>query len=173
MSLANAPFGFRAIRHASGGEPRAGKHKVSSAATRIYKGDVVDLQNSTGLVVRRVATSTERVLGVAAQQFNQSGTAGVEIMVYDDPSNIFEVMVANATNAITQAFFGNPRRVVSDAGDSTLGYSKEYLSTAATAASASYVIMPLRLSPKLDNDLALNSVVECIISGDAAKIARV
>lgn len=170
MSLNDAPFGFRAIRTLNGGDIRTGEYTVSSATNRIYAGDVVDLQNSTGLLVRRVNSSAEAVLGVAAEEFNQSGTAGVKIKVYDDPSTVFEAMVSN-TGAINQAFMGSPRRIETAAGDSSLGYSKEKVGTA-TASSATYVVKPIRLSPKENNDLSQNSVIECVLAGDPTKTAR-
>lgn len=170
MSLNDAPFGFRAIRTLNGGDIRTGEYTVSSATNRIFRGDVVDLENSTGLVVRRANSSVEQVLGVAAEEFNQSGTAGVKIKIYDDPSTVFEAMVSN-TAAINQAFFGSPRRIETAAGDSDLGYSKQKVGTA-TASSATYVVKPVRLSPKEENDLTQNSVIECVLAGDPTEAPR-
>lgn len=172
MSLPNAPFGFRPIRSLSGGNLRVGEYIVASTANRIYKGDVVSLLNSTGTIARWAASTVERVIGVAAEQFNNSGTAAVKIRVYDAHDTVFEVQGNNAT-AVTQVKIGNPFRLVATAGDTTLGYSKETVNiTTATAASASNIVFVQRLSPKLDNDLSAYSVFEVVLAGDPAKIAR-
>lgn len=172
MSLPNAPFGFRPIRSLAGGDLRIGEYVVASTSVRIYKGDVVALLNSTGTVTRWTASMTERVLGVAAEQFNSSGTLAAKIRVYDAASTVFEAQ-CNNTVAITQAKFGNPFRVVDTAGDTSLGSSKETIKiNTATAASASNVVFAIRLSPKPDNDISLYSVIECMLVGDPTKIAR-
>ena len=171
MALAYAPFGLRPIRSLSGGKHRIGKYVVSSASARIFRGDPVALVNSTGTITRWTASSVERVVGAAAEEFNQSGTAAVEISVYDAHDTVFEVQ-SSISSAITQVKFGNPYRLKMGAGDSTLGYSKATVDLSATAASASYVVFAIRLSPKEDNTLSSYSVIECMLTGDATKIAR-
>ena len=170
MSLNDAPFGFRAIRTLNGGEVRTGEYTVSSATNRIYRGDVVAL-NTAGLVVRHAASGAVSILGAAAEEFNSSGTAGVKMKVFDDPSTVYEAQ-CNNTAAITQAKFGNPYRIVATAGDSSLGYSKEEIDIGTSAQSATYVVKAIRLSPKEDNDLSQNSVIECILAGDPTEAAR-
>jgi len=173
MSLSNAPQGFKPIRTLNGGDIRIGHYKVASSSARIFKGDVVDLLNSSGLVTRRIASSTERVLGVAAKDSGTLAAGGLsDFPVYDDPSTVFEVQCNNAT-AVTQVKFGNSFRIVATTGDTSLGYSKEAVNiTAATAASASNVVFAVRLSPKQDNDLSAYSVIECVLAGDPTKTPR-
>lgn len=173
MSLSNAPYGFKPIRTLNGGDIRIGHYTLSSASARVFKGDVVDLLNSNGLVTRHVASSVERVLGVAARDSGVPAAGGISnFPVYDDPSTVFEVQ-GNNTSAITQAKFGNPFRVVDTAGDTSLGYSKETVKIAsATAASATHVVFAIRLSPKQDNDLSLYSSIECLLAGDPTKTPR-
>lgn len=172
MSLPNAPFGFRPIRTLNGGDIRIGRYTLASTSARVFKGDVVDFVNSTGLCVRHGASSAERVLGVAAKDSGVISGQQTNFPVYDDPSTVFEVQ-ANNTGAITQAKFGNPFRIVATTGDTTLGYSKETAALAsATAASISNCVFAIRLSPQQDNDLSQYSVIECTLLGDPTKIAR-
>lgn len=172
MSLPNAPFGFRAIRTLNGGDLRLGRYTVASTSARIFKGDVVVLANSTGLVTRQIASGAERVLGVADSDSGVIAGQVTNFPVFDDPSTVFEVQ-GNNTGAITQAKFGNPFRIVATAGDSTLGYSKETIAIASTtAASVSNCVFAIRLSPKIDNDLAQYSVIECLLAGDPTKTPR-
>lgn len=173
MSLSNAPYGFKPIRTLNGGDIRIGHYKLSSASARVFKGDVVDLLNSSGLVTRHIASSVERVLGVAARDSGVPATGGIsDFPVYDDPSTVFEAQCNNAT-AVTQVKFGNPFRIVATTGDTSTGYSKEAVNiTTATAASASNVVFAVRLSPKLDNDLSAYSQIECLLAGDPTKTPR-
>lgn len=172
MSLPNAPFGFRAIRTLNGGDLRLGRYTVASTSARIFKGDVVVLANSTGLVTRQTASGTERVLGVADRDTGVISGQITDFPVFDDPSTVYEVQ-GNNTAAITQAKFGNPFRIVATTGDTSLGYSKEAVAIAsATAASASNIVFAVRLSPKMENDLSQYSVIECTLAGDPTKTAR-
>lgn len=171
MSLSDAPFGYKAIRTLNGGEARLGEYLVSSLSARIFTGDLVDLLNSAGTITRRTTSSTENVLGASAEEFNQSGTASVKIKVFDDPSTVYEVQ-ANNTAAITQAKFGNSYRIIATTGNTSLGASKEEVDIGTSAASASHIVRAIRLSPKLDNDLSLNSIVEVVVAGDSTKTPR-
>lgn len=172
MSLPNAPFGFRAIRTLNGGDLRLGRYTVASTSARIFKGDVVVLANSTGLVTRQIASGAERVLGVADQDTGVIAGQITNFPVFDDPSTVFEAQCNNAT-AVTQVKFGNPFRIVATAGDTSLGYSKETVNiTTATAASVSNCVFAIRLSPKIDNDLSAYSVIECLLAGDPTKTPR-
>lgn len=172
MSLSNAPYGFAPIRTQTGGDIRIGRYTLASTSARVFKGDVVDFVNSTGLCVLHGASSTERVLGVAAQDSGVLSGQVSNFGVYDDPATIFEAQCNNAT-AVTQVKFGNPFRIVATSGNTSLGTSKQAVNiTSATAASASNVVFAIRLSPKLDNDLSAYSVIECLLAGDPTKIAR-
>jgi hypothetical protein len=173
MSLPNAPFGFRPIKTLNGGDIRIGRYTLASSSARVFKGDVLDLANSSGLVTRHIASSVERVVGVAAADSGVPVAGGVaNFPVYDDPSTVFEAQCNNAT-AVTQVKFGNPFRIVATTGDTSLGYSKEAVNiTTATAASVSNCVFAIRLAPQLSNDLSAYSIIECTLAGDPTKIAR-
>jgi len=172
MSLSNAPFGFKAIRTLNGGDLRCGRYTVASTSARIFKGDVVVLANSTGLVTRQIASGAERVLGVADQDSGVIAGKIANFPIFDDPSTVYEVQ-GNNTGAITQAKFGNPFRIVATAGSTDLGASKEAVAIASTtAASVSNCVFAIRLSPKIDNDVNQYSVIECLLAGDPTKTPR-
>lgn len=172
MSLPNAPFGFRPIKTLNGGDIRIGRYTLASTSARVFRGDVVDLANSTGLITRHIASSVERVVGVAAKDSGVISGQQTDFPVYDDPSTVFEAQCNNAT-AVTQVKFGNPFRIVATTGDTSLGYSKEAVNiTASTAASASNCVFAIRLAPQQNNDLSAYSVIECTLVGDPTKIAR-
>jgi hypothetical protein len=174
MSLSSAPFGFKAVRTLNGGDLRLGRYTVSSSSSRIFNGDVVTLQASTGLVVRRAATDTDtKLLGVAAQDTGVIAGQITNFPVYDDPSTVYQVQGDNST-AITQAKFGNPFRIVATTGDTSTGRSKEAIGIkTATAASASNIARAIRLVSTLDgNDLTAYSLVECVLAGDPTKLGR-
>lgn len=177
MSLTFAPKGFTPIRTLNGGDIRIGRYTVGTTSLRIFKGDAVRLQASTGLIVKWRASSVSGLLGVAARDSGVISAAITDFPVYDDPSTVFECQSSLAT-AVTQVrLTGFGHRIASTVtarvGDTTLGYSKAGITFGATAvASASYVVMAIRLAPKLGNDLSAYSVVECLLAGDPTKTAR-
>lgn len=172
MSLPNAPFGFRPIKTLNGGDIRVGRYILASTSARVFKGDVVDFVNSTGLITRHIASSAERVLGVAAKDSGVIAGQVTDFPVYDDPSTVYEAQCNNAT-AVTQVKFGNPFRIVATTGDTSIGYSKEAVNiTTATAASVSNCVFAIRLTRELGNDLSAYSRIECTLAGDPTKIAR-
>lgn len=172
MSLPNAPFGFKAIRSQSGGPLRQGHYTLASTSARVFAGDVVALANSTGLVVRHTNSGTERIIGVSARDSGVLSGQIANFPIYDYNDTVFEVQ-ANNTVAITQAKFGNPFRITGTlTGDTVTGISKARVAIATTAASSTYCVFALRLSPKQNNDLALYSVIECVLAGDPLKTPR-
>ena len=172
MSLPNAPVGFRPIKTLNGGDIRVGRYILASTSARVFKSDVVDFVNSTGLITRHIASSAERVLGVAAKDSGVIAGQVTDFPVYDDPSTVYEAQCNNAT-AVTQVKFGNPFRIVATTGDTSIGYSKEAVNiTTATAASVSNCVFAIRLTRELDNDLSAYSRIECTLAGDPTKIAR-
>lgn len=175
MSLSFAPTGFSPIRTLNGGDIRIGRYTVASTSLRVFKGDPVRLVPSTGLIIKWKATHTTGLLGVAAKDSGVLAGQVTDFPVYDDPSTVYECQSSIAT-AVTQAKFGNPFRIASTVtarlGDTTLGHSKSGVALGATAASASYVVFAIRLSPKQDNDLSAYSVIECTLKGDPTKAGK-
>lgn len=171
MSYPTAPFGYKPIKTLNGGDFRIGRYTVASTSARIFNGDVVRL-NSIGLVTRMLATSAAaNVLGVAAKDTGLISGQQTGFPVYDDPSTVYIAMV-NTSSSITQAKIGASYRIVGTTGDTSTGNSKEAIAIATSAASASFLVRVIRLYPDLNNDLAGNSVLECVLAGDPTKLGR-
>lgn len=170
MSLGASPFGFKPVRTLNGGDFRVGYYTVGSASARIFRGDVVRLIASTGLVTRWVSTSNN-VLGVALKDGGVPVTGGITgFPICDDPSTVYQVQIQNTT-AITQALFGGNYKVKPTTGNTSTGASKATINTT-SAATASNVVRAIRLCPELNNDLALYSIVEVVLDGDPTKNGR-
>lgn len=170
MSLSAGPFGFKPVRTLNGGDLRVGYYRVGSASARIFRGDVVRLIASTGLVTRWVSTSNN-VLGVALRDGGVPVAGGIlGFPVNDNPSTVYQVQIQN-TGAITQALFGGNYKVVGTTGDTSTGRSKMTMNTT-SAATASNVVRAIRLAPELNNDLSQYSIVEVVLDGDPTKNGR-
>lgn len=140
---ANAPFGFRPVKSLAGGEVQINYYKVASSASRIGRGDLVEL-TSAGYIQRSTsATSVGPWIGVAMAD---SGTITAEISkfpVCDDPAAIFEVMSASTAALSTTSLNQIYKVSCSTAPDSSTGISKDKVTT--TAATASNGVRLLRV----------------------------
>lgn len=121
MANRDAPNGFKAIRHAGGGEHnRLSRHHIASAlASSIFRGDAVIPVNTSKNI--NVATAGARLLGVfdgvmyvdsrGEPQFSPYWATGTvlktgsvaDAFVYDDPQTLFE---CQADGAIVAADIG-------------------------------------------------------------------
>lgn len=159
MANVNAPFGFKPIKSQTGGASiSVNYYKVASGSLRIGKGDLLNI-NSTGFVARETsAVAVGPWIGVSMiDTGGVTAAGGTSIPVCDDPAAIYEVQAATA--AIAQTDFNTTVKAnCSTVPDSSLGYSKNVLTS--TAATASNGVRLLRLAIRSDNVLGASCVVE-------------
>lgn len=159
MANVNAPFGFRPIKSMSGGQHTMVDYfKVASGASRIGKGDLVEL-GANGVVARATsATAVGPWIGVSMIDTGGSAPAGgIQLPVCCDPSSEYEVQGPTATLAQTDLF-----RIVkvncATAPDSNTGISKNVLTN--TDATASNGVRLLRLANRPDNAFGAYQILE-------------
>ncbi len=159
----SGPYGFQPI-NLIGGQVFAGATRqipiASGSGTSIYYGDVVRL--NTGGTLSRVSTTdsaTDAVgifLGCAftnpttkqflQQQYYPASTVASDIVAYvcDDPDTYFKVAVlsdATTIGGMTQTDIGNNVAILTTAGSTTTGDSKEGVS----ATTGSTTTLPFRV----------------------------
>lgn len=115
----NNPFGFMPVEQAVG-DAETHTYIVGTSGGPIYPGDVVTM--GTGYLVDSAAntaasggaalsgTGVNRIVGVAAQYQASAPSAQAQILVYDDPYQVFVVQdQGSATSGInaSQGVFGN------------------------------------------------------------------
>lgn len=164
MANTNAPYGFRPLRHGSGGVIRHSKRRIASGyATAIYAGDPVKLLN-TGVI--NLAAAGDRILGIFAgcnlvksdgtvmfspywpASTASLGAADVEAFVYDDPNIIYQVQ-SGGTPAV--ADIGLLADHVAGTGSAVTGQSGAYLSGTMATGTASFRILDFVNKP--DNEV--------------------
>lgn len=157
MSNPNAPFGFKAIRSATGGaHVSSSQYKLSSASARIGKGDLVVLVSDGGIKKETSATAVGPWVGVS---LCDSGTvvAGTAHPICDDPNAIFEVQGPSTTLALTDC-----NRILkvngSAAANTSTGLSQAKLT--ATDATASNGVRVIRLANRPGNAFGAYQVLE-------------
>lgn len=157
MSLSNAPFGFRPIRHIAGGVIRANEYPIASAyATAICTGDPVKLLNDGTIAL---AAAGDRILGIfngvqyvdsgGNQQFASRWPAStvatdIKANVYDDPKIVFEVQSGGTP---TSADVGTLADHVTGTGSAYTGRSAAYLSGTMGTGAAGFRVLRLRSTP--------------------------
>lgn len=154
MALNNAPFGFRPLRHMSGGLIRAEEYTIASAyGTSIYSGDAV-VAVSDGTIAASAAGN--RILGIfggcqyvasdgsivfsaywPASTATQSGST-IKALVYTDPMITYEVQSAG-TPTLTNVF--NLADHVVGSGSTVTGQSGSTLSGTMSTADAGFRIL--------------------------------
>lgn len=161
MPNSNAPFGFRPIRHLTGGAIRASKRRIASGyATAIYSGDPVKLA-ADGTIQR--AAAGDRLLGIfgGASWIDTDGTVqfspywpasratlnsvAAEAMVYDDPNLVFEVQ-SGGTPALTDV--GLLADHVAGTGSAATGRSGDYLNSSMATSAAGFRVLDFTADPK-------------------------
>jgi hypothetical protein len=159
MANPSTPFGFRPIKALSGSTLQVNYYKVSSSASRIGKGDLVEL-NSSGFVQRSTsATSVGPWIGVAAIDGGVPAAGGItKFPVFDDPSVIYEAMSASSI-AITTTSLNQIYKVnCGTAPNSSTGLSQDQVTT--TLATASNGVRLLRIVDAPDVESGANQRVE-------------
>lgn len=117
MANVQGAYGFKAVRHITGGEVRMNGYTIASGyATDLFTGDPV-LQTTDGSLIRAIGTegtASSQPVGVFAgcKYTNAQGAivyspywpastvaTNIEAYVYDDPRIVFEIQ-ANATGIV-------------------------------------------------------------------------
>lgn len=161
------PHGFEAFATQHGGPIATTPFtKLASYATKIFKGDSV-MQNNAGDIIRFGTPGTDRLSGVAAHSSPASTLDTV--LVYDDPSIIFEVQddgaagptAGNGFQATERGLLAN---VAKGAGDSIRDISTDELDTASLAVTATLDLKVLGKVESEDNAYGANCRVMVLIN---------
>lgn len=123
----DAPFGA----NPEGPVLRIRPYNKDAAAARIFPGDFVTLEADGNVAV---AAAGDVLLGVAAMP-SPNATAEANMLVYDDPHQLFVVQADDGGTALAQTNVGNNADILATTGDTTTGRSLHELdqSTAITA----------------------------------------
>lgn len=179
MANRNAPFGFRAYRHAAGGTIRTSRYRIASGlAANIGYGDpVVETGTSAADGTPRVtiATADGGQTGVFAGVWYKDPTTGdvvfsknwktgqttfaaedAEALVFDDPNIVF---IAQMSDGLAAANIGLLADLVIGAPNS-LGVSTSAIDSADLAGSAAKI---LGVVSRPDNALGQYAVVEVML----------
>jgi len=186
MANTNAPFGYRPVRHYTGGVIRMGEYAIASGlGSNIFRGDPVKLTNTTNQI--DVAAAGDRLLGVfwgceytatdGEQIFRaywptgttvKSGTT-VKAYVYDDPDIVFE---AQMDGAFTDADIGTVADIdMGTAGSTLTGTSGAAVDTGTVSGSGSAQVLIIGRSRRVPNESATYAVVDVLINEHYRKAA--
>lgn len=157
MANLDAPLGFRAVENGvAGTAPRLRKYTVKSSLA-IGEGDLVAL-NSTAQVIAYTTTDAVAgdLIGVAAHPVTATQTSR-DLMVYDDPQQIFEVQADGDVGSAVNSWLGKLFKVTVNTLNTTTLQSKHELDASASSAVFGTVatqVYPLRVvgvSAAIDN----------------------
>jgi hypothetical protein len=179
MANVNSPFGFRPVRHQSGGCVRLNEYSIASGYdTDIFQGDVVEM-TGTGKNIAIVAAANADNLGVfwgcryvdaqGNQQFSKywpANTTATDIvaLVYDDPNIVYEAQV----DTIVAADIGTLMDLAVGTGSALTGVSGAYLDQS-TAATTGCALRVLELKPSPDNEYGDYAKVNCVFAEHVMK----
>lgn len=150
MPNLDQPQGFRPK-----GEPRRCNAYVAAGA--IYPGDAVSLE-AGGRVAAAVASAA--LCGVAA---TYAAAAGDEVMVWDDPDQLFIAQADDATiDAQTDIMLNYD--ILATAGDATYRVSRMEVDASTQAATATLPLKVLGIEKRPDNALGAQVDVICKIN---------
>lgn len=179
MANVNSPFGFRPVRHQSGGCVRLNEYSIESGYnTTIYQGDVVEM-TGTGKNVAKAAAANPDNIGVfwgcryvdaqGNQQFSNrwpANTVATDIvaLVYDDHNIVFEAQV----DTIAEADIGNLMDLAVGTGSDLTGVSGAYLDEA-TKGTTGGAFRVLEIVPNPVNEYGAYAKVHCVFAEHAVK----
>lgn len=162
MANLDAPNGLRAVENGVAGiVPRLRKYTVK-ASTAVYEGDIVAL-NGTGQVIGYTTTDAAAgdLIGVAAHPVT-AAQSDRELLVYDDPAQVFEAQADDGSLTVTSDYLFQLFKPVSTTGNTTTLQSKHEIDastgTGASGAAATNVA-PLQIigvSEAINNDEAVS-----------------
>ena len=117
------------------------KYRKDASAGRIYPGDFVILE-ADGNVAPATAGALN-LLGVAAEG-SAASTADTEVLIYDDPNQLYVVQDDSDTTAMDETSIGTNADILATAGDTTTDRSlMEIDSSSATNATANLAVRSL------------------------------
>jgi len=95
--MADAPYGFKPVRHLTGGEIRTESLTLTAANAIIGKGDLLSIA-ADGTVDRAAAADTT-IVGVAAAP--AAASDGTTILAYIDPNIVYRAQTDDGTGTLT------------------------------------------------------------------------
>lgn len=155
MANVNKPFGFRL--HDTGGKDAYVRLYRKGTATAIFRGDTVK-RHADGYVV--INTTGAPVVGVAAEYRAASAT---DILVYDDPSYIYETM---ALGDFQLADIFQNADIDATSGDTGLLNSKQSIAMSTKDTTATLQFTLLGLSP--DPEAVVGSFAKILVRVNSA-----
>ena len=164
MANQDAAFGFRPVRHLSGGELRTNEYKIANnSGTVIYQGQVVKAVAAAGIAA---AAAGNVVLGIFGgcfftdpttskptfSNYYPASTAAADIVafVYDDPRIVFEAQ-HDGTGTAAMNFSGFD--LVGTGGSTTTGRSSSELDTSTSTTSGQFKQIGISKDPN-NSDVA-------------------
>lgn len=179
MANTNAPNGFRAVGHMTGGCVRVSEYSIESTlAEDIRSGDVVQMTGTGKNIVLSAAGNVDNIGVFSGVRYvdaggNQifsnrwpTGTTATDIKayVYDDPNIIFEAQV----DTIAEADIGNLMDLAAGTGSDLTGQSGAYLDES-TKATTNATFRVLELKPSPDNAYGAYAKVRCVFAEHVLK----
>lgn len=177
MANTNAPNGFTAVGHLSGGDIRPSERAIASgSSTAIYNGDLVKLL-TTGYIDVAAAGDTGIIGVFQGVQFTDTdgtprfekhwpaaqatlGSADAKAFVFTDPHIIYEAQGTTGTS-LTQAMIGANADITATTGNTTTKRSKHSVDLSTVTASTAQIRI-LSLAP--GSELGDAARVRCIIN---------
>jgi len=133
------------------------------ADTTIYKGDLLKFKSDGQ--VEPAAAGTTAVIGVAANY----ATAGNEVLVYDDPDQLFVCQSDDATEPAAITAMGLNYNIVVGTASTLYRRSAMEIDGSTGASDSNLPIKMLRLYPSPDNAYGANARVICMINNHKFK----
>lgn len=181
MANASAPFGLRPAKSLGGVNTQINEYAhPSTDGTALFIGDPVTtialggssassslVPDGTPYVIASGTITTTRIRGAVASvrptltnltlQYCAASTE-LGILVYDDPFQLFDVMVDAAATLVIDDI-SDTMGITAVAGSTVTGLSK-YTATQSTGhADNAYVLQVIRMTPTINNLLGLNSII--------------
>jgi hypothetical protein len=161
MSYPNVarPRGFRP----KGAAVRENRYQANTS-TPIYPGDAVTL-TAAGTVAS--ATAGQALVGVSNSYYSgvlPSGQTSVDVMVWDDPDQLFYVNASGAVPEL-QTDFNTNYNILATAGSTQFKVSRQQLDSTSASTTATLQLKLLDFDPRPNDNLASgNPNVDCIVA---------
>ena len=164
MANQDAAFGFRPVRHLSGGELRTNEYKIANNyGTVIYQGQVVKAVAAGGIEAAAVGNVVLGIFGgcfftdpttskPTFSNYYPASTAAADIVafVYDDPRIVFEAQ-HDGTGTAAMNFSGFD--LVGTGGSTTTGRSSSELDTSSSTTTGQFKQIGISKDPN-NSDVA-------------------
>ena len=177
MANKDAAFGFKPVRHLSGGEVRTNEYKIAANyGTAIYQGQAVLAVTAGGI---EAAAAGNVVLGIFAGCFYTDPTTSkptfsnhypastnasdIVAFVYDDPQLVFEVQ-GDQIGIVADIFSGFD--LVGTGGSTITGRSTQELDTSTTGTSGQFKMIGISKDPN-NSDVTVNNTNVYVVSNTA------